>query len=72
MRIDNKLRKAQNFSAQMECISEARLLTLLGGECPKDYISKQENTGKNGNTNLTGFKFILVGVRVVQILNKHR
>ena len=32
MRIDNKLRKAQNFSAQIECISETRLLTLLGGE----------------------------------------
>ena len=32
VRIDNQLRQTQNFSAQMEGVSETRLLSFLGGE----------------------------------------
>ena len=32
MRIDNQLRQTQDFSAQVECISETRLLSFFGGE----------------------------------------
>ena len=31
--IDDKLSQAENFTHQVESISEARLLTLLGGQC---------------------------------------
>lgn len=36
MSIDDELCEAQDFSAQMEGVSKTGLLTLLGGERPKE------------------------------------
>ena len=32
--IDNEFRETQDLSTQMKRVSETRLLTLLGGQCP--------------------------------------
>jgi len=39
--INDKFSKTKNFTAQMECISETRLLTLLGCECPGQEINRR-------------------------------
>ena len=56
--INDKFSKTKNFTAQMECISKTRLLTLLGCERPRQRMNKKAKLQME-KMYLTGFKFML-------------
>lgn len=56
--INDEFSKTKNFTTQMECISETRLLTLLGCECPGQEMSRKAKLQME-KIYLTGFKFML-------------
>lgn len=56
--VNDKFSKTKNFTTQMECISETRLLTLLGCECPGQEINRKAKLLME-KIYLTGFRFML-------------
>lgn len=58
MSIHNEFREFEDFSAQVECVSEAGLLSLLRGERSRITMNKQSYTFGTA-THLTGFRFML-------------
>jgi len=58
MSVYHKLREPQNLAAQVESVSETRLLALLGRQSPA-LSQKAMELIRRPWTHLTGFKFML-------------
>lgn len=57
--INNKLCQAKDFATKVESIAEARLLALFCGQSPIKSTVSISRCWELGNTDLTGFKFML-------------
>lgn len=70
MRIHDELGETKNFSAQMERVSEAGFLALLGGQGPEKIISKTKEKQQSRYI-LDGLQVhVVIQMKVIQILEQ--